>query len=341
MALPNPSPLTIDSDDLVAFQLNLDYRQRKALASELARHVNAYTVHAGIAAPSSAQGESLARALEEIGYVRLGPLLDRTAVNDVLRHFAAQPCFDAHVYAKSDGEPRTVEELAAAADFGCYRPEDVVTSPHLLELANDPRILRAVESYLGCVPSLYSMNAWWSFPRAGHPVSLTREFHRDGDDLKNCVLFMYLTDVGADGCHEYIRYSHQPAEMARRLGGKDRFVVDIPDGAGMRRVSVRFEDLFTGEGYGGDAVYRALFADLVDAIEGQAGEAFLTDPDGLHRARQPESRRRLIVWLRYGLHRNRAYIQDKLWPVPRARVAGRLPDTPESRFINRLVVEPD
>jgi hypothetical protein len=323
VALPNPSLLDIDSDDLVALQLNLDYRQRKALAPDFARRVGQFAATLGVTAPNGVLGGMLAAELEDRGYARLGAVLSPGAVADVLAHFAQRPVFGAHIHAHSDGIAHTLEELESTMPFACFRQQDVVTAPHVLEIANDPTILDAVGSYLGCPPTLYSMNAWWSFPRPGGAAVITQGFHRDEDDLKNCVLFLYLTDVGADGCHEYIRHSHNPQELKRRLGGQD---VDA---------------LFQGIGYREERAYRELLGALIDPIEGNAGEGFLSDPDGLHRARQPETDRRLIVWLRYGLHRNRAYIQDKLWPVPRARVAGRLPDTARARFVNRLVVEPE
>ena len=108
-------------------------------------------------------------------------------------------------------------------------------------------------------------------------------------------------------------------------------------------VSRGLDELFDGNGYGPgrEDVYRALFGHLIDPIGGKAGDAFLTDPDGLHRASHPTKQRRLIVWLRYGMHRNCAYARDLLQPVPRSAVAGRLPETPATRFVNRLVVSPN
>jgi hypothetical protein len=108
-------------------------------------------------------------------------------------------------------------------------------------------------------------------------------------------------------------------------------------------VSPGLDELFEGNGYGPgrEDICRNLFGDLIDPIGGKAGDAFLSDPDGLHRADHPTKQRRLIVWLRYGMHRNCAYARDLLRPVPRAAVTGRLPATPTARFVNRLVVSPN
>lgn len=336
----NPSALAIDTDYLVLHQLRLAYRQRKIFAEDFAQRVNQLAEILGLGAFDPAAGTELAGPLHDHGYARVGRLLSAGQVTDLLAYFADRPCFNAHVVAQSDQVESRPDDLAGRSHFGSYRAHDVVCAPHILELANSPRILDAVGNYLGCVPSLYSMNAWWSFPRPEFGTGITQNFHRDGDDYKNCVLFLYLTDTFADGCHEYIRFSHKPDALVNRLGRHGRFTVEREDGEKME-VSENLDELFENTGYGRDDIYRALFSDLVEPITGAAGEGFLTDPDGLHRATHPMRQRRLIVWLRYGMHRNCAYVRDLIQPVARARVAGRLPDTPYARFVNRLVVSPD
>ncbi|MBV8536051.1 MAG: hypothetical protein JO128_10690, partial [Alphaproteobacteria bacterium] len=58
----------------------------------------------------------------------------------------------------------------------------------------------------------------------------------------------------------------------------------------------------------------------------------------LHKGDVPKTRR-LLAWIRYGLYRNWASLTDKVTPVPRRLVAGRIPDTPRHRYINRLIIE--
>ncbi len=336
----NPSALAIDTDYLVLHQLRLGYRERKIFALDFAQRVNQLAELLGTGRFDPSAGAEIAAPLHDQGYARLGPLLSPTQITDLLGYFAERPCFNAHVVAQSDQVEARPDDLAGRAHFGSYRAHDVIMAPHVLELANDPRILDAVGNYLGCVPSLYSMNAWWSFPRPEFGTGITQNFHRDGDDYKNCVLFLYLTDTLDDGCHEYIRYSHHPDTLAQHFAGKGRFTVELADGEKLA-VSDKLDELFEGTGYGRDDVYRTLFGNLEERIAGAAGDGFLTDPDGLHRAAHPMHKRRLIVWLRYGMHRNCAYVRDLLQPVERARVAGRLPDTPTARFVNRLVVSPN
>ena len=61
---------------------------------------------------------------------------------------------------------------------------------------------------------------------------------------------------------------------------------------------------------------------------------------GVSDAPLPKSNR-LLGWIRYGLYRNATSLGDNpLGPAPRTLAAGRIPDTPRHKFINRLVVEP-
>jgi hypothetical protein len=336
----NPSALPIDADNLVLLQVRLAYRQCKAFARDFAGKVGQMTDLLGVARPDPAPGADLAASLAEFGYARAGSLLSPGQIKDLLDYFAERPCYNAHVVAQSDQIGRRAEDLAASAHFGSYHGQDVVVAPHILELANSPRILSAVGAYLGCTPSLYSMNAWWSFPRPEEGIAVTQAFHRDLDDFKNCVLFLYLTDTPDDGRHEYIRYSHEPDALSQYLGKIGKLTINRPNGQQLL-VTDGLDELFEGTGYGRDDIYNALFPKLIEPITGMAGEGFLTDPDGLHRATLPMKKRRLIVWLRYGMHRNSAYVRDLIQPVPRAAVGGRLPDTAEARFINRLVVDPN
>ncbi len=335
----------VDDAALREMHASLNYFQRQALAPELATRINdglrqdevcRYPEDFTLA---QAKDGTALQALNHDGYCRLGPVLDAAETKDVVDHFKRTPCFNAHLVAKSDGTGRLFDDGADRFPFGSYRMQDVAAAPHLLEIANDPRIIALAANYLGCAPSLYSMNAWWSFPGDWGDEVLTQGFHRDEDDFKNCVLFIYLTDVDAEsGAHEYIRTSQNPAAVEQHLAETEFPIVTIEQDGKQERVSTTFEDLFAGAGYGGDHVYPVLFADLIDRIEGEAGEGFISDTTGLHRALRPQSRPRLIAWIRYGMYQNRAYLNDELAPVADPALLSRIGTDLRSRYINRLVV---
>ena len=43
-----------------------------------------------------------------------------------------------------------------------YFPEDLVRCTAILKIANDPRLLKLIERYFGCKPTLTMMDSWWS-----------------------------------------------------------------------------------------------------------------------------------------------------------------------------------
>ncbi len=266
--------------------------------------------------------------LRRQGIARLGQVLDRQQVDDLHRHFAAAPCFAAHIAAKSDGQARSIAECAALGSQGSYRLSDILSAPYLLELANRDDILALMESYLGCVPSIYSINAFWTFP-GGAPIPGLQTYHRDFDDFRFCTLFVFLTDVAAnDGAHIFIRGTHRINLVERQLQEAD------PNGDHAAELKRLFAKVAVIE-----EPSLGAFRQQFETVEGPAGTAIFENTYGLHRGVAPQ-KNRLLVWIRYGLYRNWANLTDKITPVPRSVVAGRIPDTPRHRYINRLIVEP-
>ena len=147
--------------------------------------------------------------LNHNGFIELGSRLNKRQALETYSYFSQLPCYNAHLVTKSDLVPRKLDAGATNFPFGSFKMKDVIGAPYILELANAPEMLAIASEHLGCLPTLYSLNAWWSFP--GHEVEekMTQGFHRDEDDFKNCVLFLYLTDTDErSGAHEYIRGTH-------------------------------------------------------------------------------------------------------------------------------------
>lgn len=89
-------------------------------------------------------------------------------------------------------------DAQADSNFAGYTADQLLRAPHLVDFLNSPAIVDFVEAALGCVPTLYSVNAWWSLPATvlvGHGMQI---FHRDNDDWRFFTLFLYLTDVDDD-----------------------------------------------------------------------------------------------------------------------------------------------
>ncbi len=275
------------------------------------------------------RADATATQLRDEGYALLGPALSAAQVADIVSYLSARPCFNAHVPSASDQIARRLGAGAEDHHYGSYALADVVAAPHLLELANHPTVLGTAARYLGCMPTLYSVNAWWSF--AGHgkaPVS--QEFHRDLDGFRFCTLFVFLTDVGpATGAHVFIRRSHRvdlTAAILRR---------EAPRLLAEHGLTPTLDDLYgRTAGYGRDPLYEALFRGHIDTITGPAGTGFIADTAGLHKGVPLTEGRRLMFWARYGLYRNNGTVS----PVAASLAARRLNDDPATSYINRCIV---
>ena len=73
----------------------------------------------------------------------------------------------------------------------------VLSCPHVMAVANDPRILALAGTYLGCKPTISQIEMGWSYPADAGQARYTQVFHRDYDDWRFLKLFVYLTAVYA------------------------------------------------------------------------------------------------------------------------------------------------
>jgi hypothetical protein len=281
-----------------------------------------------LAGPKLDPYDTKLQLLRSRGLAAFGQVLDRRQLDDIHLHFAARPCLAEHVAAKSDGVERTLEECQALGPQATYRLEDIVAAPHLIELANREDVLALMEAYLGCVPSIYSMNAFWTFPGHGGLIPGLQTYHRDMDDFRFCTLFVFLTDLApGDGAHYFVRGTHRIDLVERQLRQANP----------QADCAAELERLFAKVAAVDDTTLAALHPQI-ETVAGPAGTAVFEDTYGLHKGDVPKTKR-LLAWIRYGLYRNWANLTDKIAPVRRRLVAGRIPDTPRHRYINRLIIE--
>lgn len=307
-----------------------DPRFRHGIAAGLASAVNALIERRP--APAGAPTHAQAQRLADEGWVALGQVLTAQQVASIVDYFTQRPCFNAQVPTMSDRVGRRIGEGAEGFRFGSYSLVDIIAAPFLLELANRPEILAVAEGYLGCTPTLYSLNAWWSFDGSG-PANSPEFFHRDLDDYKFCALLVCLTDVGAqNGPMAFIRRSHR-VDLSEAIvaAAGPRF---IRNG---RTLSI--DNLYeTTQSDAHDRIYADLFEGLVDKIAGPAGFAFTADTGGLHKWLPSAAGRRLMFWARYGLYRNTHASLMGEASVPPSAIQARLPRDARTIYINRCLI---
>jgi hypothetical protein len=283
---------------------------------------------AAVAEAPSAEAAARAATISAEGIVDLGTLIDPPAVTEMVDHLRAAPLYAAHVAEASDGVARSFEATRRISALGSYARDHLFHCPHLIELANDPHLLAIAEAYLGCPPTIYSFNAWWSFPQPGAEPG-TQRLHRDVDDLRFVTLFVYLTPVDeATGPHRFIKHSHDKAVLTEVLRAR---------GWSPGNIATVHQSLFLGAALEFSDLSDALLGDLQTVWTGPAGAAVLADTYGLHMGVPPAERDRLMLWVRYGLGPNRHSFGGG-----DGRHAGlvrsRVPQTERARYVNRLLL---
>lgn len=263
--------------------------------------------------------------LSESGITRFGNrLLSFEQAVETRSYLESLPVYNAHVTAMSDRIPRRLNQKfprksrGRSYPYGCYRLQDVLAAPHLLETALSEEVLDLTASYLGCTPTLYSMNAFWTFPQQLNRV--TRLWHRDLDDYRFVTLFFFLTDVDdSGGQHYFVRFTHNTELMNRHLM-EQGCQSDIPHFA-----------------HGRVPQSHPFYRNNTIVVSGAAGTSFLADTFGIHRA-NPPSRDRLLCWARFGLHAGPSYKNDQLAPVDRRVTGNRVTWNRRLKYITRLIL---
>lgn len=103
-------------------------------------------------------------------------------------------------------------EQAEATESKGYRLHLLPTAIHcddpLLRLALDPYILSIASRYMGMAVYLRAIDLWLDRPTS-EPAKETQLWHRDGDDVLNVKVFVYLNDVDREtGPFCFIPRSH-------------------------------------------------------------------------------------------------------------------------------------
>ena len=280
---------------------------------------------ASLAETPTAEAERVVQQLRAEGIVSLGQFLDTSKVADMVNHFRPHPLYAGHTDAMSDGVPRDFEQTRRAAHYGAYAREAIARCPHLIELANDPHLLQIAESYFGCPPTIYHLNAWWSFAQETR-AHLSQQLHRDIEELRILTLFIYLTPVDdMNGPNRYIRYSHDRAALIHAL---------VEHGMEQPSVERLIAPLFEGAGYHHSVASEALLGRFGFAWKGPAGSAVIADTYGLHMGIPPQQGERLMLWVRYGIGHSTSTFGGGHGDIVRPRI----PQTDRARYINRILL---
>lgn len=265
----------------------------------------------------------------DAGCSSLGQCMTNHEVEAILDHLSTKPVLLGHVPGAASEQVDSIDLVGPGSNYACYDFLDLWSSPGLIRFAAQDRFLDLAQAYLGCTPTLYSVNAFWSFPnRTPHKAS--QVFHRDWEDYRSLALFTQLTPVlvPEDGAHYYVETSSDLDKFERTL--RDR---GIPADQ-IEALSIRDENVIA-------PLAMKLFGDGARRFDGPAGLSFCTDGYGLHRAEVPRDRPRLLLWLRYG-----NFFNDTLYTMSAgnrnasaaAQILDSIPSTPRHEYVFRYMI---
>ena len=254
------------------------------------------------AAPLPESDEQALARLDADGWLALPGLIQPQWVDEIKAYLAGRLARDP--YRPELGRFRAPDEVPPQTHVSHFDNADIVRAPHLMAIANDPRVLGLVEAWMGVKPTLAALRVWWSTPTATGEPEHAELFHRDVDDLQFIKLFVYLTDVGEDtGPHIFVEGSQRIDKLTR---------------------IARYTDEQVAEAFGEDAIRR---------FTGPAGTAFLENTYGMHRGLPPRAGPRLIF---QPLYAQRPLIFGPKRPVISASELSLKVDP----YVNRVFVEP-
>ncbi len=270
------------------------------------------------------------RSVRESGCADLGRGLSDAQLQAIHAHLKSKPVLLGHDAHAAGGEVASLDAVPADKNYACYDYLDLWSSPHIMEYASQDRFLDLAQAYLGSTPTLYSINAFWSFPNR-QPHKASQVFHRDWEDYRSLVVFTMLTPVETpeEGAHYYVETSHEVGRFEDRMRGAG------VSGADVEGLLVRDETVIA-------PTAMRLFEHSAHRFDGPAGRSFCADGYGLHRAMVPRSRPRLLLWIRFGNFYNETMYRMALRHADRAtaqRVLARIPPSARHQYVFRYMID--
>lgn len=202
--------------------------------------------------------------------------------------------------------PLPAEDLRATENLGHVPPTRVLETPGLGRLATDRRLLEAVRRHLGAPPILIDASAWRSFAGidGAKEAREAQLFHFDLDDYRFCKMFVYLTNVDADGGpHVFVPETHRMET-----------IVAVRNALGPHRVAA-FDRWYFSQLRKSEAEVRDWLGRDPVSLTGPAGSRFLVNTEGIHRGTPPRTHDRWVVQLVFGI------TPFTFWDVPYAKPA--------------------
>tara|TARA_A100000164_G_C21779297_1_gene710183 strand:- start:48 stop:980 length:933 start_codon:yes stop_codon:yes gene_type:complete len=183
-------------------QYQCDHDFRLTVASELAKLVRyAYP----FSSPEiSGESKVILDQLNTDGYVIFPEFANELQLENIINYFSNKTGSASHVH--RPGEEYSHNENFPFAMLS-YSPKISILCKEIFEFITNPSLINLANHYLECFPTFYCLNVYRTYPNHD---SQTHHTHRDWDDFKFLVCFLYLTDVDSNsGAVQFYPRSHR------------------------------------------------------------------------------------------------------------------------------------
>jgi hypothetical protein len=278
-------------------------------------------------------------------------------VSSIHDYLIGKPVYPSHAAHWSSRAPSNREDVKKNGSlYGSYDISTILQTPGLAKLIADHQVLMTISDYFGCVPTISSINLFWSFHQHHKKPGLTQQFHRDVDDYRSSNFFCLVTDTSDDdGAYLHIEKTHSYEAISEIFDSSLNQTLDPNINPTDR--DLRPEDFFRlpysyPHGHGYDLLYEHFFSRHVKCFSGGAGMTMLTDGHGLHKGTSPavSGGDRLLFWSTYTLTNDAIksaatnhypLLQLKLSPwkrIPYSAVSAEFGDDEVTRYVMRNIV---
>lgn len=215
--------------------------------------------------------DSKSQLLKNEGFCKLGTLDRNICDHLVKKYYPIESGADTKMKAKTN-----------------INMEELCSDPIVLQIFTKEKMVRAIENYLGILPTIQSITSWQSVGLDDLNRENEMYWHMDHHGHRFVKVFFYLTEVEyGHGHHQYITKTHVQNEFDTEM--KER-----PELKNLKREILKKRIQRGNYKIEDDAVWP--IAERIKDVTGKAGSGFMEDTRGLHRGTVvPPNKERIII----------------------------------------------
>lgn len=155
--------------------------------------------------------ENLEKSLKENGYVVIENFFNQEQVEELVKITEGLPGYNFHIPNRAFNQETKVFTDDTDWTITAYKMDILLRNELILKTITDSKLVSLAQSYLGCLPTIHSINLWWS--KFTGEIFHTQKIHRDIDDYKFLAFFIYLSDVDENnGPHVFYPKTHNGSD---------------------------------------------------------------------------------------------------------------------------------